>query len=113
MTDDVGKEQVEELERFRVKLLPYYHAYLLQASKANLSQGYFEQLKEIGEAICYIRKFVGFSREEISQLVGVDSVMFAAFEGGLMAPIDLPDGFVEKLNSVLQHAIMEKKKDKE
>lgn len=105
--DEVTPRELEELEQFREKLLPYYHRYMDYVARATdpTSPSHPVRMRQIGHHYRVLRRHAGLSRAKVAEEMGGDPVQLAAFEGGLIPPEDLPQGFPERLSQFLGGAL--------
>lgn len=111
-TREILEEDMKEFEQFAEQLTPYHHRYMVYLSRLESidpkSSSHPIKMMETGFRCRAIRKQCGLSRDEIAQQVGVELVQLAAFEGGLIPPADLPEGFAQKLSAVLTKGLEQK-----
>lgn len=100
---DITEAESKDIERTGEQLLPYFHRLIEYARRVTdpNSPSHPDRLRENGLNYRSMRHKTRLSREEVSKRMGVDSVQLAAFEGGLIPSDDLPEDFVQRLNSAL------------
>lgn len=107
--ENVPGEEVADLVNFAEELQPFYECYKTYSTAAGdidpNSPNHPDKMHEIGNHCRAIRKRCLLSRNSVAEQIGVPPVQLAAFEGGLIPPADLPEGFGDKLSNVLSEAL--------
>lgn len=99
----VSEEELEALNTFAEAAIPYYQRYLAYVPTIidPESPGHPNQMKARGRSYRSKRKQRKITREQLAKQAGIDPVLLACFETGIVPPADLPADFIEKLESGL------------
>lgn len=101
----IGMIEAELISTIRngEQLLPYLNRHM-ENVRRNTDPNFPshpDKLIERGQGYQNTRINLGLERDNVARRMNIDPVQLMAFEAGLIPPDDLPEGFIQQLNSIL------------
>lgn len=106
---DQLEQEVERMVQFGIELRPYWIRYQTYVQESGsiypTSPAHPSRMHETGLRCRRIRNHCSLPRDFVAEQLGVPPVQLAAFEGGLIPPVDLPEGFAQNLSEILRRGL--------